>query len=296
MKKIKKYFVFTISLLVIMEGSLFIYPKLLQADVELLGIISNLGKLVSFDPYSSTILKEHVQLSRLPGWNGLTYDYNRTMLYALRSDNELYSIDPNSLKISLIGILNRNGTEDRHTATALTYNSLTDTLYTVTINSNGPYDTPLGSELSKVNIDNAELTTIGNISGHIIALSFDDNDGQLYGLVYYGIGPWDSPDKAHVIRVNPENATTEILFETSYHTMGGLVKKPDRNSNIFYSWINWTTHFYGEVNLDTKTITPLGDADAVGVISAMCYKDFFVLPRWRSRTFYIQIIKKLINF
>jgi hypothetical protein len=52
--------------------------------------------------------------------------------------------------------------------------------------------------------------------------------------------------------------------------LGFTIKEPQ----TFFSWVNWTTHFYGETDLATETILPLGDADSVDVISAMLYKDF----------------------
>ena len=53
------------------------------------------------------------------------------------------------------------------------------------------------------------------------------------------------------------------IFETNYHTIMGLAKKPGQNA--YFSWINSTTLFYGAVNLDTKNITACANSDAVNV-------------------------------
>jgi hypothetical protein len=67
------------------------------------------------------------------------------------------------------------------------------------------------------------------------------------------------------------------LFETPYHTIMGLAKKPGENT--YFSWVNWTSHFYGEVNLDTKNIVSRANSDTVGVTSdAMIYRNFYVAP------------------
>jgi hypothetical protein len=42
----------------------------------------------------------------------------------------------------------------------------------------------------------------------------------------------------------------------------------------FFSWINWTSHFYGETDVRTGTVDELGSSDEVDVISAMLYREF----------------------
>jgi hypothetical protein len=91
----------------------------------------------------------------------------------------------------------------------------------------------------------------------------------------YGSGNWDSAYKASIVTIDPVTAAMTKVFETTYHTIMGLAKKPGENA--YFSWINWTTHFYGEVNLNTKNITVRANSDAVNVISgAMIYRNFYV--------------------
>ena len=50
-----------------------------------------------------------------------------------------------------------------------------------------------------------------------------------------------------------------------------LAKEPSKNA--FYTWVNSTSHTYGEIDLTNQTVTLLGSSDAVGVSSgAMTYK------------------------
>lgn len=189
--------------------------------------------------------------------------------------NNLYSINAITLEISLIGRMNIGGTRPWNDANPLAYDSDTDTLYTVVTYWNSYPNGPFWGQLGRVNVSNAEVTIIGNIIPGIVgSLSYNEEDKQLYGLVVYGSGSWDSPYKTNVIRINPTDASVDTLFETPYHTMLGFAQKP--GENIYYSWINWTTHFYGKVNLNTQTIKQLGNSDPVDVIAAMVYKDFFL--------------------
>ena len=161
----------------------------------------------------------------------------------------------------------------------ITYDPSKDILYVTLIRvDNG------SSDLLTVNVANASVSKVGTITnGYCFSPSFNKNDGRIYGLVLYGSGSWDSPYKSSVVSINPNDMSVITLFETPYHTILGLVKKPDEN--IFYSWVNWTSHFYGKINLDTENILPLGNSDSVGVASdAFVFRDFYVrsgsiLPR-----------------
>jgi len=184
---------------------------------DLLGITGNYSRLVSFDPYSGTLLLEHTQLNPNEVFTGLTYDPNHNKLYALsQSENNLYSIDPNTLVVSLIGQLNIGGSQPWQDANALAYDSVTDTLYTLTVDWDWPSYTNNRSELSIINIDTAELTPIGVVAGLVGAISYNEQDGHLYGHVVYGWGSWDSPYKSYVIKIDPNDASAEVLFETPY--------------------------------------------------------------------------------
>jgi hypothetical protein len=247
-------------------------------DNILLGITWGESFLVSFDPYTGNITEVHAYLNPGEAFRGLAYDPNNNILYALsQGTNHIYAIDPITLNIVKVGKLDINTSlswgED---AGALTYDPFTNTLFTVIEHWDFPFNN-IWSELSKIDINDASLTNIGNIYGPFISsMSYSEQDGQLYGLAVYGSGSWDSPFKSHVVKINPETAEMDVLFITPYHTMLGFAKKPDENSYTYYSWINWTSHFYGEVNIDNKTITPLGNSDQVDVISAMIYRDFHI--------------------
>ena len=131
------------------------------------------------------------------------------------------------------------------------------------------------SELYEVNVSTGELVKVGDINGPFItSLSHNQADGNLYGLAVYGTGPWDSPYKSHAVKINPQNGNMDVLFETPYHSILGFARKPGGNPGIYYAWVNWTSHFYGEVNINAQTVTSLENADPVGVISAMAYKNF----------------------
>ncbi|MFX0203915.1 MAG: CFI-box-CTERM domain-containing protein [Candidatus Hodarchaeota archaeon] len=251
-------------------------PAITDDDI-LLGITWDDSLLVSFDPNTETITQVHGQLNPHEAFRGLTYDPNHNKLYALSQlGNNLYSIDPVTLDIVHIGNLHIDKRASYADAGALAYDPVTDTLYTAIEHWESGY-TNLWSELCKVGIDNAEITRIGRIAGlFVTSFSYNGVDGQIYGLAVSGAGSWDSPYKSQVVRIDPGNAATEILFETPYHTMMGFAKKPGENTNIYYSWINWTSHFYGEINIDTEAINSLGNSDPVGVISAVVYRDFDV--------------------
>jgi len=98
--KMKKFFI-TLSILTILFGAV----GHLYAD--LLGITCNGNRLVSFDPYSETLIREHTQLNPNENFKALTYDPNRNKLYALSHvQGHLYAIDVNTLDIEFIGKLN----------------------------------------------------------------------------------------------------------------------------------------------------------------------------------------------
>ena len=245
---------------------------------HLIGITWGDSRLVSFDPYIGAVTEIHTQLNPREDFRGLAYDPNHNKLYALSQvENNLYSIDPMTLSTSHIGDVHI----DRQTswgvdAGALAYDTVTDALFTV-IEHWDSDNTTIWSELVEIDIENAALRRVGRIPGSFItSMDYNDQDGYLYGVATQGVGGWDSPYKSHVIRINPDNAVMSELFETPYHTVLGFAKKPGKNT--YLSWINWTSHFYGEINLDTQTITPLGNADAVGVISALIYRNFDVGP------------------
>jgi hypothetical protein len=224
----------------------------------LLGITwGNPSHLVSFDPFSGTIIADHNLTSPSNGgFTGLTYDPNHNTLYALDQMGPLYSINPSTLQTTRVGNLGVVGE-------ALAYDWVNDKLYTV---ANG--------FLSTVNVSNGQLTPIGSVSGYITSLSYNPNDGLLCGLAVDGSGSWDSPYKSYVVTINPNTAAESTLFTTPYHTMMGLAMIPGEDE--FVSWVNWTSHTYALTDLHTGSVTLLGGSDSVDVISAMVYQDFYV--------------------
>jgi hypothetical protein len=240
----------------------------------ILGITWNKSVLVSFDPSTGAIVEKHAWLPLTENFVGLAYDYRRNRLYAISQVTcNLYSINPLSRDVTLIGKLNINGQD----VSGLTYSPIDETLYTVVLHMNAG-STNLRSDLAKVNMNNASVTVVGTIAdGLCESLCWRESDGQLNSYIVYGSGPWDSPLKASIVTINPNTGGMTPVFQTAYHTIMGLAKRPGQNA--YFSWINWTTHFYGEVNLDTSTITPLASSDAVGVSSgAMMLRSFYVAP------------------
>ncbi|SPF46249.1 hypothetical protein SBDP1_590026 [Syntrophobacter sp. SbD1] len=242
--------------------------------MTILGITWDKSVLVSFDPYTGHINEKHAWLKQEESFVGLAYDYNRNMLYALSQvAYNLYSINPITRDVKLIGTLQSDGQD----VSGLSYDPISDALYTVILYFNAGY-TSLKSALAKVNIDNANVTVVGTIAdGLCDSLCWRECDGQLNSYIIYGSGSWDSPYKASIVSIEPTTAAMTPIFETNYHTIMGLAKKPGQNA--YFSWINSTTLFYGVVNLDTKNITACANSDAVNVNSgAMIYRDFYVAP------------------
>lgn len=242
--------------------------------MKILGITWNKSVLVSFDPYTGTIIETHAWPKPSENFVGLAYDYNRNKLYALsQASCNLYSVDPITRDVNFIGKLNINGQD----VSGLSYDPTNDTLYTMVLYFSSDYKN-LRSELAKVNINNANATVVGKIADGLgDSLCWREYDGQLNSYIAYGSGSWDCPYKASIVSIEPTTAAMTTIFETSYHAITGLAKKPGQDA--YFSWINWTTHFYGEVNLNTKNITARANSDAVNVISgAMIYRNFYVAP------------------
>jgi len=139
----------------------------------------------------------------------------------------------------------------------LAYDAISDTLYTVIL-----YYTPR-SDLARVKADTASVSVVGKIAdGLSLNLCWRECDGQLNSYLIHSSGSWDSPDKASIITIDPNTVAMTTIFQTAYHTIMGLARRPGQDSYV--SWINWTSHFYGEVNLEAHTITSLANSDPVG--------------------------------
>jgi len=243
-----------------------------QADT-LVGLTWSRSELVSFDPHTGTRIEKHLQLNPYEAFRGLAYDARRQRLYALaQSSQNLYIIDVNSMETMHVGNLRIDrrvpGSVD---AGSLAYDPFTDKLYVAIEHWEGSY-THIWSELCIVDPQTASLKTIARMDGPFIdSLAFNKSDRQLYGLAIYGSGPWDSPFKADLVRIDQGTGYIQTLFQTPYHTMLGLALK---EPFTFFSWINWTSHFYGETDVRTGIVGELGSSDEVDVISAMLYREF----------------------
>ena len=242
--------------------------------MKLLGVTWDKSVLVSFDPYTGAIVEKHAWLNPNESFRGLAYNSKKNVLFALSQiDCNLYSIDPLTRNVALIGRLNINGND----IGGLTYDPANDILYTAVNHFDADY-TNISSDLVKVDMDTAVVTVIGKIADGLCgSLSWRDYDGKINAFVKYGSGSSDSSHKANVVSISPNTAAMTTVFETPYHTIMGLAKKPGENS--YFSWVNWTSHFYGEVNLDTKNIATLASSDGVGVSSdAMIIRSFYIAP------------------
>jgi hypothetical protein len=258
------------SLILLALGS---RPALADGD-PLLGITWDGSRLISFEPRSGSVIGQHLQLNPHEAFRALTYDRIHGLLYAMsQSTQNLYVVDVGTLTVRHIGNLHidKRGPEFEDAA-SLAYDSRTDTLYTAIQHWEGPDFSHIWSELCTIDPQSGALTPVGRIDNLLIdSLAYGEVDGWLYGLGVYASGTWDSPDKTQVVRIDPGSAATEILFATPYHTMFGLAMP---QPSTFVSWINWTSHVYGETSLDTEITTSLGQSAAVAVFSAMVSRDF----------------------
>jgi hypothetical protein len=193
------------------------------------------------------------------------------MLYALAQVTcNLYSIHPLTRDVKLVGTLTTGGND----VGGLTYDPVRDVLYTAILHQGA---TPW-SELATVNRDTAVTASVGKISdGLCVSLCWRDADGKVNGYVVPNSGPWDSPLKASCVTINPSTGAATPIFTTAYHTILGLAQVLGKNACM--SWVNWTTHFFAEVDLNTHTVTHLAPSDNVGVSSgAMLLRTFYVAP------------------
>ena len=244
----------------------------------LVGVTWSDGTLVSFDPASGAILQSHVQLDATKSFIALAHDRNHRKLYALsQEDRALVTLDTETLQRAnvvpvRIGLPAPGVTE----VTSLAYDPLTDTLYT-TIGHWADYPAgPIWDELARVDPWTGTVTVLGRIDGPWLAgLAFSETERVLYGLGVYGAGSWDSPDATHVLRIDPSTAAAESVYVTPYHAMFGFALK---EPGIFYSFINWTAHFFGLTDVPALSLTTLGSDDAIGAVGAMVVRTFDLPP------------------
>lgn len=239
--------------------------------MKILGITWGRSVLVTFDPLAGAITEKHAWLNPREDFVGLAYDSNRNKLYALSQVScNLYSIDPLTRDVKWIGKLDAGSGVD---ASALSYNPAGDVLYTIVLH--GGVSGPFRSDLATVNTDNAHVTVVGKIGdGLCNSLCWRESDGRLNSYIVYGSGSSESPYKASLVTVDPITAAMTAVFETPYHTVMGLAQKPGEDAYV--SYVNSDTSFYGNVDLDSHTVTPLGPSNAGVGSAAMLYRDFYV--------------------
>jgi hypothetical protein len=235
--------------------------------MKVLGITWTGSVLITFDPMLGAIVEKHAWLNPAENFVGLAYDSNRNLLFALSQvAGNLYSINPLTRDVKLIGMLNTSGRD----VSGLSYDPVADVLYTVVLGQ--------GSDLAQVSANNAAVTVVGKITdGLALTLCWRESDGQLNSYVVYGSGSSDSPYKADMVSIDPATGTMTTLFHTPYHTILGLARTPGQDAYV--SWVNASTHFYADVNLATQNITALANSDPVRVESgAMLLRNFYVAP------------------
>ena len=248
-----------------------------QGDV-LVGVTWSDGTLVTFDPSSGGILQRHLQLDPTRTFVGLAYDRNHRKLYALsQGDRTLFTLNTDTLQVANIVPLRIETAGPGLTeATSLAYDPFTDTLYT-TIGHWEDYPAgPIGNDLARVDPWTGTVTVLGRVDGPWLAgLAFGETERVLYALAVDGAGAWDSQDATRLIRIDPSTAAADTVYVTPYHAMLGIALK---EPGVFYSWINWTSHFFGQTDVPALSLTPLGSDEDSGAIGAMVVKTFDLPP------------------
>ena len=271
------------------------------------------SELISFSPETGIITRKFLQLDKKECFRGLAYDSKNKMLYALSQGNwNLYAIDPTNLQTELIGKLDIKALPlSKNTwgkdIGGLTYDPGSDIFYasvshwssnqTNILSELVTFDPRIparGKRIGKNKKRMIEAKSVGIITyGYVSSVSFNEDDGQIYALAVNKSSSWDSPYVSSLVRINPENANMKTLFETKLksdkiHTILGLAKKPAQkiakksDENIFYTWVNLTSHIYAKVDVNKKTVIPFigsdgkpASSDPIGVNSdAMLYKNF----------------------
>jgi hypothetical protein len=244
----------------------------------LVGVTWSDGALVSFDPSSGEILQRHTQLDLIKSFVALAYDRNHGKLHALsQGDPFLYTLNTGTLQVANIVPIRTDPRAPGLTeVTSLAYDPITDTLYAVIAHWESYPTGSIWDELVKVDPWTGELTALGRIDGPWVAsLAFSETERVLYALGVYGAGSWDSLITTHVIRIDPSTATFDTVYVTPYHTILGIALK---EPGMFFSWINGTSHFFGQIDVPALSLTPLGGDEASGTIAAMLVRTFDLPP------------------
>jgi hypothetical protein len=265
---------------VLLCGAGAIGPAQASPGDVLVGVTWSDGALVSFDPSSGQILQRYVPVDPRNGdesFIALAYDRNHGKLHVLSQvDRTIFTINADTLQLANVVPLRIDVSGGATDVTGLAYDPTTDTLYATV--AHGP-DSGVAAwdELVKVDPWSGETSDVGRIDGPwITGLAFHETERMLYALGVSAAGSWDSQDTSRLIRIDPATAAFETVSQTDYHTMLGLALK---EPGAFFSWINGTSHFFGETSLLAPGLTPLGGDDASGPIAAMILKTFDLPPQ-----------------
>jgi hypothetical protein len=233
-----------------------------------IGFTWNDSRLVTFDPAAGAIQEVHLQMGA-EAFIGMAYDPNHDVVYAVSQVAwNLYAIAPATMETSHLGKLRIDTPSRGEDLQGLAYDPIHDVLYATVARFEYLDDrTTWSTDLVRVDTVTAAVTTVGTIPRILVSsLDLDVRDGQLYGI---GKGV---DGLCRVVRIDPADATSVEVLATPYETMLGFARRP--GTGTYLSWINAEGHFYGEVDLDRGTITPLGNADAVRVIAAFVHRSF----------------------
>ena len=228
------------------------------------------SRLVTFDPSAGTIEEVHLQMAPFDAFIGMTHDPNHGLLYAVAQLSfNLYAIDVATMSATHIGNLRIPEIPGEPLdVQGLAYDPTTDTLYGTVVRFQQLEDpSTWRTDLIRIDVATASVTTVGTIAGRFVtSIDFSPEEGRLYALAQGG-------DRTnHIVRIDPASAALEEVLATPYVTMLGLARTP--GTRKYLSWINADSHFYGEIDLDAGTITPLGNSDAVDVIAAFVHRSF----------------------
>lgn len=225
------------------------------------------SRLVTFDPAAGSIEAVHLQMGP-EAFIGMTYDAGRGVLYAVSQiEHNLYAIDPATMAAAHRGSLRVDVRASRSLdVQAIAYDASRDVLFGTVVR----WELCCGrdswrTDLVRIDVATAAVTTVGTIPGELVT-SLDADDGGLVGIAE------GSDGRNRIVRIDPDDASSQVVLATPYQTMLGLARIP--GTRRYVSWINADRHFYGEIDLDRGTITPLADADAVGVIAAFVHRSF----------------------
>jgi hypothetical protein len=234
-----------------------------------IGMSWSLARLVTFDPVAGSIVETHLQMGP-QHFIGMTYDPVHDLLYTVpQGHHDLYAIDPATMAVSHFGNLRvdrrASGIVD---VQALAYDPIAERLFATLVRAEDVSDTATWrTELVVIDIATATPTTVGTIPlVFVSSMDFNGEDGQLYGLAKGGDG------LLRILRIDPDDASSEEVLVTPYTTMLGLARTP--GTNKYLTWINADSHFYGEIDLDSGIITQLGNSDPVDAIAAFVHRGF----------------------